>query len=101
MTETGFNIFTSRGTEPHFSQPRSTRNEPATPPAQPEPEQSGLIEWLASPEARRFEGRWVLLSDEYDVVDVDDSPSALMDRHPEERTPIIVFVRQSNVTYVV
>ncbi len=41
------------------------------------------------------------MSDDYDVVDSADSPSELMDRHPEERTPIVVFVRPSNVTYVI
>lgn len=101
MTETRFNVFASTGTEPHFSPPSSTRNETNVQAPQPEPEEGGLIEWLASPESRRFEGRWVLLSDDYDVVEAADSPAELMDKHPEERTPIILFVRPSNVTYVV
>lgn len=103
MTEMRINVLANgnRGTEPHFGRPSSTRSEAPAPAPRPQSDAHGLVEWLASPAARQFEGRWVLLSDDYDVVDSADSPSELMDRHPEERTPIVVFVRPSNVTYVI
>lgn len=102
MTETPRVGVVGSGTgQPRFGQPSSTRNEPVEPATRPGPERRELAEWLASPEARRLEGRWVLLSDDYEVKDSAATPSELFERHPEERAPFIVFVRPSNITYVV
>ena len=51
-----------------------------------------LAQWLVTPEARALEGTWVLLTNEYAVIDSDLSPSDLIDRHPEEQTPYVVYV---------
>ena len=55
---------------------------------------------MATPEARELEGRWVLLSHDYEVIDHASKPSELFDRHPDINTPFIVFVKPSNVIFV-
>lgn len=101
MTEVRFNVFAGAGTAPQFGQSGSTRSEQTTPAAGSDSKHGGLIEWLASTEARRLEGRWVLLTDDFEVVDSAETPSDLLDRHPEDRTPFVVFVDPSNVNLVV
>jgi hypothetical protein len=56
---------------------------------------------MRTPEARRFEGRWVMLDDDLQVVDHDSSPTALLDRHQEDRTPTVVFIDPTNVSLAV
>lgn len=68
-------------------------------PAVTEPE--GLTDWLATPEAQRWAGQWVLLSDDFEVLDSGPSPRALLDAHPEDRTPFIVYVGPVNRAQVV
>ena len=53
---------------------------------------SGLPAWLATEEARRLAGRWVLLTDDFKVIDSCETPRELLDSHPEDRTPFIVYV---------
>ena len=87
--------------QPRFGQPSGTRSEPAAPASPPAREPAELTGWLASAEARRLEGRWVLLTDDFEVVDSALSPSELLDRHEDERTPLVVFVDPSNVNLAV
>ena len=99
------NMETSTGNtgtgQPRFGQPSGTRSEPVPPVSPPAREPAGLTRWLASAEARRLEGRWVLLTDSFEVVDSALSPSELLDGHEDERTPLIVFVDPSNVNLAV
>lgn len=88
-----FGTFSSTHTpRPRFSGPNSTRSEPLVPTPQPESEPTGLIEWLGTQEARQFEGQWVLLSDDFEVIDHAHSPTDLLQRNPDLRTPMVVFV---------
>lgn len=57
-----------------------------------EAEPTGLIEWLGTRAARQYEGQWVLLSDDFEVIDHAHSPTDLLKRHPDLRTPMVVFV---------
>ncbi len=57
-----------------------------------ESEPAGLVEWLGTPEARRLEGRWVLLSDDFEVTNHDHSPSQLLRRNRGVIAPLVVFV---------
>lgn len=57
-----------------------------------EAEPTGLIEWLGTREARQYEGQWVLLGDDFGVIDHAHSPTDLLKRHPDLRTPMVVFV---------
>jgi len=57
-----------------------------------EAEPAGLIEWLGTQEARQYEGQWVLLRDDFGVIDHAHSPTDLLRRHPDFRTPMVVFV---------
>lgn len=59
----------------------------------------GLHQWLTSPEARAYAGHWVLLDDALQVLDAAPSPSELLDRHPEEATPVVVFVDAAGVSF--
>jgi hypothetical protein len=58
----------------------------------PAVEPGGLAEWVNSPEAAPYQGRWVLLGEAFEVLDVDDSPGALLGRHGDVASPTIVFV---------
>lgn len=60
----------------------------------------GLVEWQGSELAKPYEGQWVLLADDYDVIDSDCSPSELFKRNSEVRCPNIVFVMRSDTTHV-
>jgi hypothetical protein len=97
MTEsrsTAFHPLRSAGTPmPQFGQPSATlRQERNSALAQFESEPSGLVEWLGTREARQYEGQWVLLSDDFEVIDHAHSPTDLLRRHNDLRTPMIVFV---------
>jgi|SRR5215204_1373801 len=95
-----FGAVHSTGTAP-YGQPDSTQSLPTQPAPQTESNGPvGLAEWLATPEARELEGRWVLLSHDYEVIDHASKPSELFDRHPDINTPFIVFVKPSNVIFV-
>lgn len=87
--------------QPRLGQPSGTRNESTARASAPAREPAGLTGWLASAEAKRLEGRWVLLTDDFEVVDSAFSPSELLDRHEDDRTPLIVFVDPSNVNLAV
>jgi hypothetical protein len=105
MTESSRTSFTplpSTGpATPRIGQhPSSTRSESVTPAVRPDvDEPAGLAEWLASPAARELVGQWVLLTRDYEVIDYAPAPSELFERHPEIRSPFIVFVRPSNIRY--
>jgi hypothetical protein len=78
---------------PAFSRPTATQ-----PPAAPArarivaPPRADLTDWLRSTDARRYEGRWVLLDDNLAVLDSDTSPTSLLQRNSERGTPLVVFV---------
>ncbi len=62
---------------------------PATPIIEPSP----IKTWLATPQARQFAGRWVLLNQNLEPVDIDLSPTALQNRHSSSGDKVvIVFV---------
>ena len=48
--------------------------------------------WLRSPEARGYDGEWVLLSAGMRPIDSDHSPMALANRHQARDGQVIVFV---------
>lgn len=48
--------------------------------------------WFRSFEARRYLGKWVMLSPELTVIDSKATPGPLLSEHPEEISPLIVFV---------
>jgi hypothetical protein len=101
MTEsrTGFNALPGAGrTRPQFGEASRTPQERAA--TQFEHEPSNLLEWLGSPQARQLEGRWVLLSDDFEVLDYAQTLTELKQRNPEVRTPIIVFVDRPNTNLI-
>jgi len=54
--------------------------------------------WVRSEQARRYEGRFVLLSDGQVPIDSDLSPSALTDRHqPPPAGSTLVFVPANRI----
>lgn len=61
----------------------------------------GLIDWLSSEAARSHAGRWVLLTDELQIVDVADSPGDLLERHSDRPSPVVVFVEPRGVEFAV
>jgi hypothetical protein len=84
-----------------ISRPSSTRSgEGIVPTPRQENEPNGLAEWQATQEAKELEGRWVLLTHDYEVIDHASKPSELFDRHPDIDTPFIVFVKPSNAIFV-
>jgi hypothetical protein len=69
---------------------------PATPMAQPSP----IAAWLATPLARQFAGRWVLLNEDINPVDADLSPTALKNRHANSGgRGVIVFVQPGTAEF--
>ncbi len=84
---------------PQISRSISTRPEPFSVPVQAE-SRPGLAQWLQSEEARRLSGLWVLLTDDLEVVDSAPSPSPLLDRHPEDRSPLVVYVQPDDVDVI-
>jgi hypothetical protein len=96
-TMAGFGAVGSTDSAP-YGELRATRNDltqRATRPPVEEP--AGLVEWLATPAARELVGQWVLLTPDYEVIDYASRPSELLDRHPDNRSPFIVFVRPRNI----
>jgi hypothetical protein len=75
-----------------YDAPSSTRNESVTQVDEQEPQVAGLSEWRSSNAASPYRGRWVLLSDELQVIDDDETPAALVERHPQMTNPLVVFV---------
>lgn len=101
-----FTVSAHEGSTPKFSNPSGTlgsayADAKAPPRKTPSRKPSSLVEWMTSSEATKLQGRWVLLSDSFDVIDYANSPSTLLDRHPDEKTPIIVFVDRPNTNRVV
>jgi len=66
-----------------------------------ESEPTGLVEWLGTREARHYEGQWVLLNDDFGVIDNDHSPTALLQRNRDIKTPLVVFVDPPDINLVV
>jgi hypothetical protein len=96
MTEksTSFDALRSEGTtmQPSRQVGRTPQQEWASVLPQFKPEPAGLVEWLGTPEARQYEGQWVLLNDDFGVIDNDHSPTVLLQRNRDIRTPLVVFV---------
>lgn len=84
-----------------FSRPEGTAAQRPSETAQTPPESPGLANWLRSDEARRLAGRWVLLSEDFRVLDSDLSPSGLLQRHPNEVAPRVVLVDPPGVQLAV
>lgn len=106
MTEpsrTDFNpLRSTRTTVQPFGQASGTpQQERASVLPQVESEPAGLIEWLRTPVARQYEGQWVLLSDDFGVIDHAHSPTDLLRRNPNLRTPLVVFVDPADTNLVV
>lgn len=100
---TKFGAAATTGTGPGtFSQPSGTRSQssnfPSAPSVAPTP---GLAEWLRSNAARSLAGRWVLLSDEFEVIDSAASPGELLAAHPDAASPLVVFVQPPGVELAV
>ncbi len=92
-SRTDFGALRSRTTMRPFRQASGTpQREHASVLPQFEPEPTGLIEWLGTQAARQLEGQWVLLSDDFEVIDHAHSPTDLLKRNPNTSTPLIVFV---------
>ncbi len=51
-----------------------------------------VTDWLRTKEARHYQHEWVLLADDFTVIDSASSPSELLARHPNEPAPTVVFV---------
>jgi hypothetical protein len=69
---------------------------PATVMTQPSP----IEAWLATPQARRFAGRWVLVNGNLEPVDADLSPTALQNRHAHSGgRDVIVFVQPGTAQF--
>ena len=102
-SSTHFDAFTGRRTAgPQFGHARATpQQEQVSVLPQFESEPAGLVEWLRTPEARQYEGRWVLLNDEFEVIDDDHSPSNLLRRNRHVSTPLVVFVDPADTNLVV
>jgi hypothetical protein len=90
---------------PGFSPTTGTQSAPVsagpTGPPAGQSAQRDVTAWLHSPEARQYEGRWVLLSDQLQVLDSDSSPTALLQRHQHVQAPLIVFVDPANTQLAV
>lgn len=67
----------------------------STGPSERQFEPTGLSDWLGTDDARRLAGRWVLLTNDFRVIDSRETPKELLDAHPEERAPFIVYVDPS------
>lgn len=72
-------------------EPRTTplRRRPAAP--------QGLVDWLNSDEARRFEGKWVALGDDWTVRAAAASPGDLPAAAAEAGENTIVFVTPTDM----
>jgi len=93
----------SHGTGPgSFSHPTSSGAQHASAPTGAQaPSAPGLAEWLHSDAAKALGGRWVLLSDSFEVIDSAQSPGELLDGHPDESSPLIVFVQPQGIELAV
>jgi hypothetical protein len=82
-------------TSPRYSPPTGTLSPGnARPFGETANERSARVAlWLASDLARRFDGRWVLLSDSNEVMDDDPSAAELTRRHAEREDRLVVFVQ--------
>jgi hypothetical protein len=98
---TSFGAARAGSTSPkRFSAPEGTA--PSASPRRQEPVSTpGLNGWLKSQTARSLAGRWVLLSDDFDVLDHATSPGELLERHPHDRSPTVVFVEPQGVDLAV
>jgi hypothetical protein len=70
----------------------------AGPQEQSSAQESRLSAWLAGPQARPYEGQWVMFGDRIEPIDADLSPTALKRRHePASGDVAIVFVRPTSL----
>lgn len=83
--------------EPRFESGGGTSGTAAggTPPSPFDP--PGLGDWFATEEAARHAGRWVLLTDDYQVIAAAPTPRELLELHPEIQAPFIVYVDPANL----
>jgi len=64
------------------------------------PNEESIVGWLRSPDARNYEGQWVLFRLPNIVLDSDLSPSALKSRHADEESPLIAYVQSHGGSFV-
>lgn len=84
-----------------FSEPQGTDERSTVAIVSPPPGPAGVNQWLTSPAAQPYAGRWVLLSDDFQVLDSANSPSDLLDRHPDVATPTVVLVDPAGAVFAV
>ena len=72
----------------------------AAPPVEEAPP-SELAAWLRSATARQYEGFWVLLNEQLNVVDSDLSPTALKRRYPDddESSQLVYIEPRDHIEY--
>lgn len=80
-------------TTPTFTRPQGTAPPVASPRPGLDEVRTRLVSWMASPEAARYYGRWVLFNEAFEVQDHDESAVALTSRHPDVDDPVIVFAQ--------
>jgi hypothetical protein len=97
--ETKEAFYSQRGhtPDPRFESVRGTSGPAAggNPPSPADP--PGLGDWFATEEAARHVGRWVLLTDDYQVIAAAPTPRQLFEAHPEIKAPFIVYVDPANL----
>jgi hypothetical protein len=82
---------------PRYGRSEGTDNAPL---AEPPSERAVRVsQWLRSQDARPYDNQWVLLSDEYEVLDADASARALVSRHAGVADPLVVFVQAPRVHF--
>jgi hypothetical protein len=83
--------------EPRFGSAGGTSGAAAggSPPSPLDP--PGLGDWFATEEAARHSGRWVLLTDDYQVIASAPTPKELIDSYPHIQAPFIVYVDPANL----
>jgi hypothetical protein len=92
-----FHADRGRTPDPEFQSPTGTSGVTSggTPPSPFDP--PGLGDWFATEEAAQLSGRWVLLTDNYEVIASARTPKELLDAHPHIRAPFIVYVDPANI----
>ena len=92
-----FHADRGRTPEPKFESTKGTSGATTggNPPSPFDP--PGLGDWFATEEAARLSGRWVLLTDDYEVIASAPTPKELLDAYPQIKVPFIVYVDPANI----
>lgn len=90
---------TAGATTPHFQDTSGTVTPAQPQTASPSERSVRVAQWLASAQARNYDGQWVLLNDSYQVTDSDPSARVLVERHSGLSDPLVVFVHPPRVRF--